>query len=66
MVAEHADEQLGIFGRVGHTMQLTEGEKNADKLDEYLSSQVSNLIEDDTVLKQINAEIKEITEAEDN
>lgn len=64
-VAEHQDE-LGHFGRVGPTVNLTENEKRAETLDQFINNEVLGIIEDDSILKQIEAEIKETTDAEEN
>ena len=49
MVAEHADER-GLFGKIEHTLELTEGEQTAERLEEFMGV-TSKLIEDDSVLK---------------
>ena len=65
MVEQHKEE-LGIFGRVGPTFKLKEGEADPKQLDQFLSNRVEQMIEDDTVMKQIDAEISEITSGESN
>ena len=65
MVEEHGKE-LGIFGRVGPTFELTEGEESPEQLDQFLSNQMPKLLEDNTILDQIDDEIKETTDSQAN
>lgn len=65
MVAEHQDEQ-GFFGRVGPTIALESHEQKADSLEAFLSNQIEGILEDKSVLDQIDAEIKQATEANSN
>jgi len=62
MVEEHKDE-LGHFGRVGPTLALTEAEQKAGNLGEFLNNQVTAMIEDNSILEDIDAEISEITQS---
>jgi hypothetical protein len=65
MVAEHGDE-AGYFGRIGgeslNTAAIEEGDTRVDRLDDYLSNRVTDMIEDTTILKDIEEEIKEVTD----
>ena len=65
MVEQHKGE-LGIFGRVGPTFELAEGEEHPESLDQFLSNQMPKIIEDDTVLKQIDSEISDLTSGAGN
>lgn len=49
MVEAHGDE-LGIFGRVGPTFEVTEGEEVPQKLEQYFSNSMPELLEDKSVL----------------
>ena len=60
MVEEHGDER-GIFGRVGPKFELAPGEQHPEVLDQFLSNQMPNLLEDKSVLDQIDKEIRETT-----
>lgn len=65
MVEQHKDE-LGIFGRVDPTFTLKPGETPPDRLEDYLNNQMEGILKDDSVMKQIDAEINDITSAETN
>ena len=73
MKEEYQDE-LGLFGRIEAPKfidpTLMEASKNGkeigSKLDAYLSNQIVDLLEDDKVLKDIDEEIKRITDSEKN
>ena len=58
MVTEHGDE-LGIFGRVGPTFELMDGQQSPQLLDQFINNQMPALIEDMSILDQIDEEIKE-------
>ena len=62
---EQHGEELGLFGRVGPAIKLEEGE-NVEGLDHFFSNQMPKLLADDSVMKQIDSEISEITQAKDN
>ena len=65
-VAEQHQGELGIFGRAGPTFKLEEGEKHPESLDQFLSNQIPEILEDDSVMKQIDAEISELTAGAEN
>ena len=62
MVEAHGKE-LGIFGRVGPTFELADGEQPPEKLEEFLNNQMPKLLEDQSVLNQIDEEIRETTDS---
>lgn len=65
MVEEYAGEK-GIFGKVDSTFVIREGEQSPAAIDQLLNNQMAGLLEDKSVLDQIDAEIKQTTEANEN
>lgn len=60
MVNKHADE-AGLFGRIGPTTSAGQiGEKVL--LEDFLSNQIEGMIEDQSVMNEIDDEIKRINE----
>jgi len=58
MIAEHGDE-AGFFGRIEASNLFTseiedKGEVTIDKLDDYLSNKITDLIADDSILQGID------------
>ena len=71
---EYQDEQ-GLFGRVDvpsylnpHLLESSESGQLGEqkRLDQYLSNQIGDILEDDKVLTQIDKEIKKITDGQKN
>jgi hypothetical protein len=60
MVEKHAGE-TGLFGRIGPTTTAGQ-ETEVVKLEDFLSNQIENMIEDKSVMEDIDAEIKKINE----
>ena len=65
-VAEQHKGELGIFGRAGPALKLEEGEQQPDSLSQFLGNAVPELLEDDAVMKQIDAEISDLTAGAEN
>jgi hypothetical protein len=59
MVEQHAGE-TGLFGRIGPTTSITLDRPVV--LDDFLSNQVTDLIDDHSVIDQIDDEINAINE----
>jgi len=67
MIAEHGDE-AGFFGRIENATLFTseiedKGEVTIDKLDDYLGNKITDLIADNSILDDIDLEIKEVSES---
>jgi len=70
MIAEHGDE-AGFFGRIEAEQLFTaeiedKGEVTIDRLDDYLGTKITDLLEDNSVMRNIEQEIKEVTDSQDN
>jgi len=70
MIAEHGDE-AGFFGRIEAEQLFTseiedKGEVTIDRLDDYLGTKITDLLEDNSVMRHIEQEIKEVTDSQDN
>lgn len=73
MVEEHKEE-IGLFGRIDapkfldpQLMESTqEGKDHQAQLQNYLSNRLKDYIESDSIIEEIDAEIKTITEGEKN
>ena len=63
MVEEHKDE-TGLYGRIGPTTAINEGEDV--KLQDFLSNRVENLLEDKSILDQIESDITHVTDSKAN
>jgi hypothetical protein len=63
MVEEHKDE-TGLYGRIGPTTAINEGEDI--KLQDFLSNRVENLLEDKSILDQIESDITRVTDSKAN
>ena len=64
-VVEEYGEEKGLFGRVGPTVELGEREGQA-RLEDYLSNQIEGLIEDKSVIEEIDREIGKVTDRVSN
>ena len=62
---EEYGEEKGLFGRVGPTVELPEHEGQA-RLEDFLSNQIEGLIEDTSVIEDIDKEIEKVTDRASN
>lgn len=62
-------EESGLFGRIAAPKFDSEGitdKSMNDRLEDFLSNRIENIIEDDSIMKGIDDNIKQLTEAEEN
>jgi hypothetical protein len=64
MVESHLDEQ-GIFGRIGPTTGNYDPDRKV-KLDDFLSNQIEDIIDDQSIMAQIESEISRVTDETSN
>ena len=67
MVEEHGNE-LGIFGKVEPIFELKEGEEKFQpaQLSDMVGTEIPKMLEDKSVLEQIDLEIEQTTSAHVN
>ena len=65
MVDEHSGEQ-GMFGKVEPTMEIAAQSRARAQFDPLLANDMPSLIEDSSVMDELDKEIREITDSEAN